>query len=577
VDDALFSDGHPDADDHFFAHRAISNSTRNASIAKHILDRPSSTASHPCEAPTLSRFHFTGHASIALRTPSHVVRTFVFFSIAAIAPISDGQHATKSARLARAVTAVPGCWYVGVFGRWWHIGPNPLENLAFGFAKSGALIDDDARAGSLAVRVIKAPAQFGTQRGVRRPIAEQPHAGLLPAPQPPRPGTPPPLPKSASLPLHDARRTLRVPDPAPPLPPPPESPIIAELLAELTQAQTSVAGLRVRLTAAEESANKTRAALEAEAEAAREAKRAEDATRTELRTRTKALEDSRRHTDATKRDAEKRLKTAQGAHEGALAQIDSLGKELEDLQQATVADGDRTRLSAENATAALAEVSKEADRRRQEVKIAEGVIASLSARSRELEDQIAQETAKLDQIRQRRIASVEDEIVIRDSPPPLERVAWPPPPQPVTAPLETPRTILRRPQIPPTQPARANSLTASFDISKGYSIFSPDIAASASTSTFAPFSDVPEPWRRSTLPAPSTNVRLNPDAKVFRPSPAVVPPPPSSTTPAFTSSLRAFAPSPAERAALAGRAPIAPGTPFFPFWSPDAGEGSSSG
>jgi len=132
------------------------------------------------------RLHFHGHASIALRTPPHFLRSFGILTIAAVTPAdtpptppgsSPSGHSTSAAASSAAATGssktarrlaqlnaaassaagfghgsvVRASWFVGIFGRWWPGGTFPFDSVMF------ARDPDDPRSGVLSMRAVKQP------------------------------------------------------------------------------------------------------------------------------------------------------------------------------------------------------------------------------------------------------------------------------------------------------------------------------------------------------------------------------------------------------------------------------------
>ncbi|KAH7108245.1 hypothetical protein BKA62DRAFT_15491 [Auriculariales sp. MPI-PUGE-AT-0066] len=218
------------------------------------------------DAPQSRRLHFHGHALIALRTPPHIFRSFGILTIAAVCPVDSSSSTTgvnpqanhsgsaissgpsgvsntgkagrrlgvaaqlsaaTSTASAAAVAAfaqtttlgqhghvVRASWFIGVFGRWWPGGTFPFDSVMFNRDSD----DPNPRSGVLSVRAVKQPVQLNglpvkastrmnhlSSSTVReRPshvTAKHQHVSHTV-----RSSSPPPLPKSVSLPLHDTKR-----------------------------------------------------------------------------------------------------------------------------------------------------------------------------------------------------------------------------------------------------------------------------------------------------------------------------------------------------------------------------------
>ncbi len=103
------------------------------------------------------------------------------------------------------------------------------------------------------------------------------------------------------------------------------SPIIAEMLHQISQSKLAVNAVQTQLSNFRQAASDSRTT---EFDAQRKREREEDATRTEIKTRTKILEDSKRSADRSKRDVEKCLRAAESACDNAAARIERLGEEI---------------------------------------------------------------------------------------------------------------------------------------------------------------------------------------------------------------------------------------------------------
>ncbi|KAJ3507395.1 hypothetical protein NLJ89_g6326 [Agrocybe chaxingu] len=79
------------------------------------LSRNSSNSSTPLFAvDNTPPFHFANRASISLRTPKHVFRSFAVFTVAAMVPLSKTSD--------RDPCLISDSWYIGAFGKWWRGG-----------------------------------------------------------------------------------------------------------------------------------------------------------------------------------------------------------------------------------------------------------------------------------------------------------------------------------------------------------------------------------------------------------------------------------------------------------------------
>jgi len=239
----------------------------------------------------------------------------------------------------------------------------------------------------------------------------------------PRNASPPPLPMSASLPMHAVRNCSRVSDtnrtrPQPHVQPcvntenlssPPSqssspsfehTPEIADVLRQITSAKSSVAELRTQLTEYQCSATESKTTLQQELDAHRHQKRQEDASKADLKTRTKILEDSKRNAEGIRREAEKKLKAAQSLRDIATQRIEHLDTRI--LQQHKELAEDREFISChmQRVGEEEREFAEALEQKRIEIKTAEDQAHTLNQRSRELEEKLASGREKLRMLRE---------------------------------------------------------------------------------------------------------------------------------------------------------------------------------
>lgn len=404
-----------------------------------------------------SPFHFVNRASVSLRTPKHVFYSFGILTIAAVYPTgrsnARGNGLTHDSE--HLGSKVSDAWYIGAFGRWWRGGivqswwhemlanTKDSERCGSGILDVKALdvlegLDGESflpQHSELSKRdrtlglSFPTPSRLPTDasnklRGTERSTTRA-------ANNIPRSITPPPLPKSASLPLH----APRVPASSPPKvsgsqsqrhattfaqtgalvaseplrpPAPPvlgysssstslwdSSPIIAEVLRQISQSKLAVNELRTQLSDFRQAASDSRTSIQTELDAQRERKREEDAARTEIKSRTKILEDSKRSADSSKRDVEKRLRAAESARDNAAARIEQLGEEIGVLRSRMREDKAAVASCKKEGDVQEAETQETLERKRKEIKVAEEVVAALNMRAKELEEKIAQEEERL--------------------------------------------------------------------------------------------------------------------------------------------------------------------------------------
>ncbi|KAI0675168.1 hypothetical protein C8Q78DRAFT_1010802 [Trametes maxima] len=386
-----------------------------------------------------SPFHFVSRASVSLRTPKHVFYSFGLLTIAAVYPTGrphtrGSGHAIQPDNLA---SSVSDAWFVGAFGRWWRGG------IIQSWWHDMIATTKDAERGGSGILDVKAldvlegynalpfhtPSRqtsdtAGKLRGTERSTAKSTTSA-------PRSSTPPPLPKSASLPLHVPRAVASTTQGNPtqiqrhasspaqtsassaisettrPSAPPmlsyspsstslfDSSPVIAEVLRQISQSKAAVVELRTQLEHFRSKEAEARANVEHKLEEQRSRKREEDAARGELKTRTKTLEDAKRTAEGTKRDVEKRLRAAKIARDSATARIEKLDAEIGALQTRMSEDEAEIVRCKDEGGAREQNDQQELERKKKEIKVAEDVVAALNSRAKELETRIAQEEARL--------------------------------------------------------------------------------------------------------------------------------------------------------------------------------------
>lgn len=182
---------------------------------------------------------------------------------------------------------------------------------------------------------------------------------------------------------------------------PEQSPIIAEVLRQISLSKTTVHDLRTQLTEFQSASSQSHTSLQGEVDSYRERRRQEEASRAELKSRTKNLEDSKRHAEGHKRDAEKRLKVAQNARDDCTSRMDHLDREVTRLHERATDDETATQQSKLDTANAELEISEALEQKRQEIKVAEEIITALNTRAKELEDSLASEKDRLREVRER--------------------------------------------------------------------------------------------------------------------------------------------------------------------------------
>ncbi|KAI0313895.1 hypothetical protein OF83DRAFT_1175248 [Amylostereum chailletii] len=410
----------------------------------HYSSRRSSPSAASLESGS-SAVHFSNRASVALRTPKHDFHSFGIFTIAAVLPSAKPQptRTVASGALAARIdldgSSLRDVWFVGAFGRWWRGGIVDASWPARSHRRSPSSKCDD-EAWSSGILNVKALDKLDKHDGLPFPTTTSPsrsaprhappklRARDRSRPRPPvvRSSTPPPLPKSATLPLHTPRNSQSLTVPQAPIPqpvhPPPHpphhspgngphiapppatydnAPAVADLLRQITTTGNANHDLRSQLAEHNAVSTTVENALNDELASAREAKRVEDAGRTELKARTKTVEESKRVAEASKREAERRLRAAQTARVDARARASKLASEIAALEQRMCADREVAAAVADQSRKEEEELVQKLERRKKEVRVAEDVVAALSARARALEEDIAKEMAALEAARER--------------------------------------------------------------------------------------------------------------------------------------------------------------------------------
>ncbi|KAH7888709.1 hypothetical protein F5I97DRAFT_740887 [Phlebopus sp. FC_14] len=381
-------------------------------------------------------FHFSSRASVSLRTPKHVFHTFGICTIATTRGAATASGVRRTSTANGHVHSGHGAdhdgslssdsWFVGAFGHWWrggHVEAWYYDAVArskdaegwssgiLGFKSLDRLNDQNGLPFAKPVSC-PLPSSRGTPPKLRNRERSLQRSGLSR-----RNSTPPPLPKSASLPLHTDHRIhehVLSSSQASPLAPDykriavhapqvahtisratstsgvsDHSPLIAEVLKQIDGAQVSVNELKTQLEETRAAATQSHSLLEVELDVLRSRKREEDQKRADGRTRTKTLEEARRLAEAGKREAEKKLKAARGTKESAKLRVQELEDEVERLKQRM--EHDRVALAAEPGVMEVEEERElvcELESKRKEVRVAEDVVAALNARARELEERI---------------------------------------------------------------------------------------------------------------------------------------------------------------------------------------------
>ncbi|KAF5389501.1 hypothetical protein D9757_004340 [Collybiopsis confluens] len=387
---------------------------------------PSSHLSFRTGSPSVQRslpfdnrspFHFANRASVSLRTPKHVFHSFGIFTIAAIIPLGKSDRVLQDQR---DNSIISDSWFIGAFGKWWRGG---VLEAWYQDVIARSADEESWSSGILGMKTLDrlnemnaalpglpfstrhlSPHGFARSSPPRLRNREKSNQRLIPAP--PRSSTPPPLPKSVTLPLH-APRTAQSPSErqapshshsspvasdsfAKPAPTFDQSPRVVELLHQISQSKTTIRELCVQLTESQSVASQSHASLQAELETFRDRKRSEDAAKNEVKFRTKSLEDSKRVAESAKRDTEKKLRAAETAREDAAQRIEYLDRDIVNLQTRLTNDTDYLDNSRRSKSKAELGLAAELEHKKREIKAAEDVVATLSLRARELEERLVE-------------------------------------------------------------------------------------------------------------------------------------------------------------------------------------------
>ncbi|KAF9484439.1 hypothetical protein BDN70DRAFT_825485 [Pholiota conissans] len=407
------------------------------------------SSAHNFQTDNTPPFHFANRASIALRTPKHVFHSFAIFTIAAMVPMSKASEGDN-----REGWMIADSWYIGAFGKWWRGGvleawyqdvisrSKDEESWSSGILSMKRLdMLQDYNGPTFTTKNLPANLRRGSPPRLRnreRPTLR--HTSMQP-----RSSTPPPLPKSATLPMHATRksstngdrisdRVLQTQQPQPHVQPslPNDSarfgssvpsrssstlfehtPAIAELLRQITNSKASVVDLRTQLSECEAVASQSRTVLQHEVEIHRKRKRQEDASKLEIKARTKTLEDTKRSAEALKKEAEKKLKAAQSCHDSAVRRVEYLDKGIVDLQHSLSEDRSFNLHHQSQVSDVEREITENLDRKRQEIKHAEDLLVGLNQRSRELEEKLASEKERLRLLREESAELKQNSVSVR--------------------------------------------------------------------------------------------------------------------------------------------------------------------
>ena len=201
-----------------------------------------------------------------------------------------------------------------------------------------------------------------------------------------------------------------------------QAPHVAEVLRQINQSKTAVLELRNQLGECQSSSSQSRMILQGEVESLRERKRQDDASKLETKSRTKTLDDSKRTAETVKKDADKKLKAAQNVRDAATQRIGHLDKEILLLKQRVADDEILMRQSQETISEAEKALLAALEQKKEEIKVAEDIVAALNQRARELEERVLEGKQRLEaRQRSRAVESLHSNQLIgcQESPPGL--------------------------------------------------------------------------------------------------------------------------------------------------------------
>ncbi|TEB37565.1 hypothetical protein FA13DRAFT_1752303 [Coprinellus micaceus] len=352
--------------------------------------------SRSAKAPTADRngpFHFANRASISLRTPKHVFHSFAIFTIAAMVPVQKGNSSQSDETDGWSIS---DSWYIGAFGKWWRGG---VWETWYQDVIARSKDEEGWNSGILSMKNLDMLPDF---HGSFLPKTLPYHLSKQSPPKlrnrdhpvrksPSRSSSPPPLSKTASLPLHTKRvpatsqseRCDFLPQTKSCMPPVAthsmpsrsttfdQSPVIAEVLP-------SVQDLRTQYSEYQATASQSRQILTIELDSHRERKRQEDASRLEMKSKTKQLDDQKRTAEGLKRDAERKLKSARATRDNALQRIEYLDREVGSLQDRTKDDRAFLAQKGADVSGVEQELSQALELKRSEIKAAEEALLTLN-------------------------------------------------------------------------------------------------------------------------------------------------------------------------------------------------------
>ncbi|KAF8629250.1 hypothetical protein AX17_005829 [Amanita inopinata Kibby_2008] len=376
---------------------------------------------------------FAARASVSLRTPKHVFHSLGLFTVATMVPMAKPTHRQDRHQS----SVITDSWYIGAFGKWWRGGiieawyqdviarSKDEESWNSGVLNLTNLdVRHDYVCLPTSSQTISAhSATYGSPPRLRNRERSRQRSDVTLA----RSSTPPPLPKSASLPLHTSRLqpgTIEVQSGRNASPLPLQSNLIlcvepcnvtmtnpqvlsdqssrlAELLRQITLSKNNVLALRSQVTHCQDVASQSHEHLQSKLGTHRERKRQEDAIKAELKSKTKSLDDSKRQAESSKREADKKLKTTQNIRDNATHQMVLLDQKIIQLQQQLSGDQEFVYLHSSQQTSFVRDLTSDIQAKRRQMKVTEQQILAQNQRARGLEDKLNKERERLSVLKNR--------------------------------------------------------------------------------------------------------------------------------------------------------------------------------
>lgn len=280
--------------------------------------------------------------------------------------------------------------------------------------------------------------------------------------------------------------------------------MIVDLLNRISATRAGVQDLRSQIADFDTHSSHQRETLNRELEAQRERKRQEELTRSDLKSRTKSLEDSKRSAEGAKRDAERKLKSAETRRDEVARKITHLRNEI--VKSRSKLGDDRewvehvrsgSNLSGDPGNGGRVCLEKELQKRKDEIKVVEDVIAALTIQAKELEDKVMEGKAMLEKARQNKLSqglerdhnSVAANLPT-NHPDQEENLSWPPAqPSPTSSPPALEQLSESDPWTAQDRHSSPESMTLSVGLPTSRPLVVDDIIRPNPPAKFAPFDD----------------------------------------------------------------------------------------